>query len=260
MSSSEQLSKQERVQCHCISQFIAFDASTPHCHFSAEVTDDQTSSNIGPDHMKNIILDLFFAGSDTTATTLNWFLLYMIRFPDVQQRCREEIDEVLGPEGLLTKSALGKDFPFTTASMMECQRLSPIFGASLPHVVKDDATVGGCPIKKGDALQASIRFLHLDERYWSDPLSFKPERWLDSSDSNKLVHHTHFLPFSIGKRRCMVEHLAKAEYAIFAISLLRNFIFRMEDPSNPPSLDGVGMLYSPKPYKMIIQNRTLVET
>ena len=41
-----------------------------------------------------VIADLFYAGSDTTSTSITWLLLYMIRNPDVQKRCREEIFQV----------------------------------------------------------------------------------------------------------------------------------------------------------------------
>ena len=42
-------------------------------------------------NMFTTIMDLFFAGSETTNTTLRWGLLYLIRNPDAQRKCREEI-------------------------------------------------------------------------------------------------------------------------------------------------------------------------
>ena len=41
-----------------------------------------------------IILDLFFAGTETMATTLQWFILLMMHYPDVQKKCRQEINKV----------------------------------------------------------------------------------------------------------------------------------------------------------------------
>ena len=40
-------------------------------------------------------MDLFLAGTDTTAGTLRWLLLYLIRNPDVQQKCQNEIHKVI---------------------------------------------------------------------------------------------------------------------------------------------------------------------
>ena len=40
------------------------------------------------------IIDLFIAGSETTSNSLNWCILYMQEFPEIQKRCQEEIFEV----------------------------------------------------------------------------------------------------------------------------------------------------------------------
>ena len=42
------------------------------------------------------MVDLFSAGSETTSTTLAWAVLYLILYPDVQEKVHREIDEVLG--------------------------------------------------------------------------------------------------------------------------------------------------------------------
>ena len=44
--------------------------------------------------LRQMITDLFLAGTETTATSLQWFLLYMILYPDIQTKCREEILKV----------------------------------------------------------------------------------------------------------------------------------------------------------------------
>ena len=42
------------------------------------------------------LFDLFLTGSDTTATTLTWAVLYMVRYPEVQTRVQQELDSVIG--------------------------------------------------------------------------------------------------------------------------------------------------------------------
>ena len=221
----------------------------------AELNSEQ-QSKIGPDNVKKIIWDLFFAGTDTTAASLIWFLLYMIRYPAVQQKCQREIDNVMDSQGEYWNVAMNKYFPYTTAALLEVQRISSIAGASLPHVAREDTTVGGYNVSKGSVLVANLRFLHMDEQYWKNPKEFRPERWLDPTDPTKVIQHANFVPFSIGKRRCLGENLAKAEYSVFAITLLRNFTFKMEDPANPPKLEGFGLIYSPFPFKALIETRT----
>ena len=51
-------------------------------------------SPISEGNMLRVIHDLFIAGSETTTTTLDWALLFMIEHPDVQRKCQQEIEKV----------------------------------------------------------------------------------------------------------------------------------------------------------------------
>ena len=72
---------------------------------------------------------------------------------------------------------------------------------------------------------------HFDPEYWEDPEKFMPERFLDF-DGKVLTETTNFFPFSIGKRVCLGESLAKIELFLFFTSLLKNFSF--QPPSKHP--------------------------
>ena len=50
----------------------------------------------GLESLKVTLFDLFLTGSDTTATTLTWAVLYMVRYPEVQTRVQQELDSVIG--------------------------------------------------------------------------------------------------------------------------------------------------------------------
>lgn len=39
-------------------------------------------------------MDLFIAGSETTSNTINWCILYMQEYPEIQKKCQEEISKV----------------------------------------------------------------------------------------------------------------------------------------------------------------------
>ena len=62
-------------------------------------TTDKDSSfygDFGIENLKNVLFDLFLAGSETTSTTLTWAALYMVRYPQVQARVQAELDTVVG--------------------------------------------------------------------------------------------------------------------------------------------------------------------
>jgi len=50
------------------------------------------------EQLKAICVDLFFAGTETTASTVGFTLRYLIKFPEIQQKVREEIYSVIGKE------------------------------------------------------------------------------------------------------------------------------------------------------------------
>ncbi|GFO20394.1 cytochrome p450 2u1 [Plakobranchus ocellatus] len=40
------------------------------------------------DHLRRILQQMFIAGTDTTATTVLWFMAFMVNYPDIQQKVR----------------------------------------------------------------------------------------------------------------------------------------------------------------------------
>ena len=52
--------------------------------------------NFNIEQLVSICMDLFQAGSETSSTTLSWALMMLALYPDVQDRCHEEISKVLG--------------------------------------------------------------------------------------------------------------------------------------------------------------------
>merc|ERR1719319_590177 len=79
----------------------------------------------------NCIWDFFLAGTETSSTTLKWAVLYLTLYPEVQQRCREEIQEVVG-EGRLAVAHL-PSLPYLQATIAEVQRMSRVAPLTLPH-------------------------------------------------------------------------------------------------------------------------------
>ncbi|KAF4519623.1 hypothetical protein B566_EDAN003790, partial [Ephemera danica] len=186
--------------------------------------------------LMTLCFDLFMAGSETTNVTLGFLLLLMLHYPEVQTRVQDELDHVVGTHRLPLLSDR-PNLPYVEAVIMETLRFIN------PAPVADTI------------LLMSIWSVHMDREHWGDPEIFRPERFLDATGQN-LIKYECFIPFGIGKRRCLGEALAKNNLFLFFAALLQNFKFLTTPGEEPPTLipfDGVTL--SPQPFKGIVQPR-----
>ena len=101
-----------------------------------ERTTDESSSlygQFGIDNLKVTLFDLFLAGSETTSTSLTWAALYMVRYPEIQTRVQEELDQVVGLDRLPSMKDKA-DLPYTEAVIMEIQRHANIVPMGVQHI------------------------------------------------------------------------------------------------------------------------------
>ena len=172
--------------------------------------------------------------------------------PSVQKKVQAEIDEVLGPKPPAIEDI--SQMNYTMATLMELQRLSAVAPASLPHKLLKETTVKGYKFKKGTVFLSNILKLLWDPNQFPDPMTFKPERFLDTDGD--VVRKDYFVPFGIGKRICMGETLAKNEMFIFFVRLLQRLNISLTDKIPDPEDCISGITRIPKPYYVKVNDRT----
>ncbi|XP_067368510.1 cytochrome P450 2J4-like isoform X3 [Channa argus] len=192
-------------------------------------------------------LDLFGAGTETTTTTLHWGLLYMICYPQIQERVQAEIDTVVGSSRQPSITDR-ENMPYTDAVIHEIQRMGNIVPLGLLRMTNKDTVLDKYTIPKGTAIIPTLNSVLNDESMWETPHSFNPQHFLDQfGDFRK---REAFLPFSAGKRMCLGEQLARMELFLFFTSLLQRFSFSAP-PGEQLSLEfTLGATRSPKPYRL----------
>ncbi|XP_071962277.1 cytochrome P450 2J4-like [Antedon mediterranea] len=205
----------------------------------------KTSYNI--DDLKYIVIDLFFGGTETVIAAIMWSLVYMLVFPDVQKKVQDELDKVVGREKNVTMSDR-KELPYTQAVIKEILRMCNVIPMVIPHETVEDIDLCGYNLPKGTTIFGNLYSVHMDEDEWSEPHTFRPERFLDPND-NSTVTSEAFMPYSAGRRNCLGEHLAKMEIFLFFTSILQKFT--IESVGTNPSLDGRnGITHMPHQFNL----------
>ncbi|XP_024863631.1 cytochrome P450 2K1 [Kryptolebias marmoratus] len=195
------------------------------------------------------VINFFGAGTETTATTLKWSLLYMAKFPHIQDRVQEELSRVVGSCQIQIDDR--KNLPYTNAVIHETQRFANIGPFSVPHATTKDVTLQGYFIKKGTTVLTLLTSVLYDENEWESPHSFNPSHFLD--DEGKFIRRDAFMPFSAGRRACLGESHAKMELFLFFASLLQNFHFIPPPGVSEDDLDlkpVLGCTLNPKPQQL----------
>ncbi|KFU95101.1 Cytochrome P450 2K1, partial [Chaetura pelagica] len=213
---------------------------------------EEKSSTNGHFHNGNLlslVSNLFTAGVETISTTLNWSFLLMLKYPEIQRKVQEEIEQVIGsnPPRIEHRTQM----PYTDAVIHEIQRFANILPLDLPHETAADVTLKGYFIPKGTYIIPLLASVLQDKSQWEKPDMFYPEHFLDAN--GKFVKKDAFMPFSAGRRICAGETLAKMELFLFFTSLLQRFTFHPPPGVSVSDLDlspAISFNIIPKPYKM----------
>ncbi|XP_060722733.1 cytochrome P450 2J2-like [Tachysurus vachellii] len=213
-------------------------------------SDPQAGFNI--DTLLVAMLDLFEAGTESSATTLRWGLLFMMKYPEIQKKVQAEIDKVIG-QSRQASMADKPYMPYTEAVVHEIQRMGNIVPLGFPKRACKDTVLGGFFIPKGTTVTTNLSSVLNDKNEWETPDKFNPGHFLD--DQGQFLKKDAFLPFSAGRRVCVGEQLARMELFLFFTSLLQCFTIS-PCPGDELCLEGqMGFTYSPKPYRMCVTSR-----
>ncbi|XP_028939368.1 cytochrome P450 2K6 isoform X2 [Antrostomus carolinensis] len=206
-------------------------------------------------NLLSLVSNLFTAGVETISATLNWGFLLMLKYPEIQRKVQEEIEQVIGsnPPRIEHRTQM----PYTDAVIHEIQRFANILPLDLPHETAADVTLQGFFIPKGTYIIPLLASVLNDKSQWEKPEQFYPEHFLDAN--GKFVKKDAFMPFSAGRRICAGETLAKMELFLFFTSLLQRFTFHLPPGVSISDLDlspAISFNVIPKPYKLCAVTRS----
>lgn len=217
----------------------------------------ETGKDIGSiGDIPNLMANVAFGASDTTSSSLAWFILYVALREDVQRKIQEEIDTAIGNDRLPNLQDT-QNLPYLQSTLCEVQRIAAVIPFTGSNAIRD-ITIDGYDIPKGTFVLLNLKKAHCDEREWQEPNEFKPERFLDSD--GKFVGWTKlhgFIPFSVGRRECAGTSLAKVMMFIFASTLLQRYKIELPEGSEKLSTESpfISAVVRPKDFQVVAKER-----
>lgn len=186
--------------------------------------------------MKALLLDLFTAGTDTSASTVEWALAELIRHPKMLKRLQEEIDSVVGRDRRRLKETDIPKLPYLQAVVKETFRLHPSTPLLLPRLAAEACEVEGYYIPKNARLLVNTWGIQRDPDVWERPLEFDPERFAGSAVD---VRGTDFevIPFGAGRRVCAGVSMGIRMVQLMLASLVHSFDWSLPEGQLPENLD-----------------------
>ncbi len=214
------------------------------------------SVQLSVDRITHTAVDIMGAGLLTVSDTLLWAILYVTKFPEVQQRVQKELDDVMGESCLPETTWDPERFPYTVATLLETLRFANVNPFLIPHQTIQDTTLTGYNIDKGTMVLCNMTSVYMDATRWPNPNRFDPGHFLDST--GKMIDpskRAQLLAFGDGRRRCPGKRIGELELLILFATLLRRCILEPA-PDSPLELDPVyAFAHAPKPYSVKIRPR-----
>uniref|UniRef100_A0A671Y0W8 Cytochrome P450 1A n=1 Tax=Sparus aurata TaxID=8175 RepID=A0A671Y0W8_SPAAU len=193
-------------------------------HCEDRKLDENSNVQMSDEKVVGIVNDLFGAGFDTISTALSWSVMYLVAYPEIQERLYQEMSKY---------STLTANLPFLEAFILEIFRHSSFLPFTIPHCSSKDTSLNGYFIPKDTCVFINQWQINHDPELWKDPSSFNPDRFLntDGTELNKLEGEK-MMVFGLGKRRCIGEVIARNEVFLFLAILVQNLRFHAK-PGEP---------------------------
>ncbi|KAI5820102.1 cytochrome P450 [Pyronema omphalodes] len=258
----------------------------PPASFNQKLWKDKAEMELSEREIAYATGSLFGAGADTTAATLLSFMLAMVCFPEAAKKAQEELDCKVGRDRMPTwedmrkvmdeeekdgeekygkEKSKAKDYlPYCQALIKEVLRWRPVaVMGGTPHASLTDDVYKGHFIPAGSTIVGNLWAIHHNEKYFSNPHEFIPERHLGLQDGvEKYPGSDGHSAFGWGGRKCPGQKLAENTIFIAITRILWAFNISKEIDSHTgleKTYDinkyTIGINVRPEPFKCVIKPR-----
>ncbi|KAL2347888.1 hypothetical protein Fmac_001888 [Flemingia macrophylla] len=186
-------------------------------------------------NIKAIILDVFGAGGETAATTINWAMVEIIRDPRVMKITQVEVREVFNKKQRVDEIYIN-ELKYLKSVVKETLRLHPPAPLLVPRECGQTCEVHGYHIPVKSRVIVNAWAIGRDPNYWTEPQRFYPERFIDSSIDYK-GNNFEYIPFGAGRRICPGSTFGLINVELALAFLLYHFDWKLPNGIKSEELD-----------------------
>jgi len=178
------------------------------------------------------VMVMLFAGHDTTAHSMSWFVYEVINNPDILNKLQTEIRSLIGNGDTSVESA--NKMKYLDQVWKEVLRHYPAAPTGSDRLVTEQIKVGKYTIPVNTSVWIAPYAIHHSPLNYENPNTFDPDRWNEERRSK--IHPYAFLPFSKGSRNCLGQPLANLESKIVLSQLFKDCTFKLSQGSTVTQL------------------------
>jgi cytochrome P450 len=175
-------------------------------------------------------IGLLLGGNETTSVALTWTAYLLARHPHWQRQVREEVAAAVGDRPAAYDDL--ERLPRLEATIKEALRLYPPAYVTTREAI-EPVEVAGYTIPRGAQVHLGIYITQRDERWWSEPAAFRPQRFEQGEPKQRGA----YLPFGLGPRACIGKNMAMLEATLVLATLLQAHELQLADGQGEPELE-----------------------
>ncbi|XP_022766517.1 cytochrome P450 83B1-like [Durio zibethinus] len=187
------------------------------------------------DHIKAVLMNVFIAGTETSAGTVIWVMTFLMKNPRCMKKIQEEVRNLVGKKGFVNEDDV-QDLTYLKAVIKETFRLHPILPLLVPRETMRKCNIGGYKIPAKTLVYVNAWAVGRDPEAWENPEEFCPERFIGSSIDYKGLDFE-LIPFGAGRRGCPGIHMGVATVELVLANLLYKFDWEMPTGMHNDDLD-----------------------
>ncbi|KAJ2939562.1 hypothetical protein O0L34_g14271 [Tuta absoluta] len=199
--------------------FIEHDYMKPFLELLIEASALEKDRSYSDEELREEILVLVIAGTDTSAVGAAFTTLMLARHPHEQEKVYKELKEVFGSSDRLV---VPEDLPrlkYLEQVIKESLRLYPPVPLVTRQAEQHLTLPSGLTVTREHPLMLNIWAIHRNPRYWgADAEVFRPARW-----NHALTHPAQFMLFGYGTRNCAGYRYAMQSMKTVLATMLRRY-------------------------------------